>query len=183
MEDIWIWSDPHFGHKNIIDYSNRPFSTVEAMDETLAKNWNDRVQPRDRAFMLGDIVFGNPRLREGFLSTLNGRITLVRGNHDVRLLEEFKKGMLNPFEEIVDYKELRVGSDLFVLCHYPMEQWNKAHHGSFMLHGHCHGGMQAKNVGRRRMDVGVDPNGYVPLHIDEIRGRLKLQPLSKHHDL
>ena len=59
--DIWFTSDSHFGHRNIITYSSRPFSSVEEMDETLIQNWNSVVKPNDLIFNLGDVFFSQSR--------------------------------------------------------------------------------------------------------------------------
>ena len=56
--DVFIISDTHFSHDNIIGYSNRPFNNVEEMNETLVRNWNSVVKPTDWVICLGDFALG-----------------------------------------------------------------------------------------------------------------------------
>jgi len=79
----WFTSDTHFGHANIIRYSNRPYDTTEEHDEALIANWNFSVQPNDEVYHLGDFSFGNKAME--ILPRLNGIIHLIKGNHDHRL--------------------------------------------------------------------------------------------------
>lgn len=52
--NTWFTSDQHIGHKNIIAYSNRPFSNVDEMTEELVRRHNERVRPDDLVYQLGD---------------------------------------------------------------------------------------------------------------------------------
>lgn len=155
---IYFTSDTHYFHKNIIDFCERPFKDVDEMNVVLVNNWNRIVGPKDEVYHLGDVSFGRAEKTVEILEQLNGRIYLVRGNHD--------KG-INPdrFEWIKDYYELRWESRKLVLCHFPFAVWNESHHGSIHLHGHSHGTL--KNQGRR-IDVGVDPMDFIPVSISAI---------------
>lgn len=165
---IWFTSDTHFGHSKIIEYSGRPFPDVGTMDTEMVRNWNARVKPGEQVYHLGDFAFARDEQDvERYISNLNGQIHLIRGNHDHKQTRKARG-----FAEILDYKEIKVGEQFIVLCHYAMAVWNKAHHGSWMLHGHSHGNL-TKNPNLRRIDVGVDPQGYRPVSFEEIAEQMK----------
>ena len=82
---IWITSDFHFGHNKDFIYKPRGFLSVEEMNKTLLNNYNALVRPQDDVYILGDLLLGGSEFfEEGIkiLNQLNGKIHLVRGNHD-----------------------------------------------------------------------------------------------------
>lgn len=165
---IWFTSDTHFGHAKISAYSGRPFRDVAEMDQALINNWNERVKPGDTVYHLGDFAFvRDTEDAERYIDHLNGQIHFIRGNHDHKQTRKAKG-----FVEILDYKEIKVGEQHIVLCHYPMMVWNKHHHGSWMLHGHCHGNLKGQQ-NRRIIDVGVDPQKYKPVSFEEVQVMMK----------
>lgn len=78
---IWFTADYHFGHANIIKYCNRPFSSVEEMNNTIITNHNSLVRPEDTVYFLGDFHLYLPSAMY-YLSLLNGTYVFIRGNHD-----------------------------------------------------------------------------------------------------
>ena len=151
-------SDLHFGHKNILKYTNRhtEFNSIEEHDIGLIEIWNCNVGPDDDVYHLGDFAFISDynKLR-AIVQKLNGQKYFIAGNHDniqhmQRLVDE---GWIN---SISHYKEIKIGDYKAVLCHYPMSSWNRQHHGSFMLHGHTHGGLNPEFNKGRILDVGLD---------------------------
>ncbi len=171
-------SDTHFFHKNIIKYCNRPFDDVDEMNEMMIKNWNDRVRPGDVVYHLGDFAFTKDvKAYVKLLDRLNGQIHLVKGNHDW-----IDKEVRPHFASVSDYKELRDGDEMIVLCHYSMRVWNKSNRGSIMLYGHSHGELPGN---KQTTDVGVDAWNYAPVSIEEIRKRLATpedNPIKHHGD-
>ena len=96
---IYFTSDLHLGHANIIRHCNRPFSSVEEMDETLIRNWAKRVKANDTVYVLGDLMFRNQKSPEEYLSRLKGKKHLIIGNHDK---DWIKKCKLEDFFESVN---------------------------------------------------------------------------------
>ena len=44
-------SDLHFGHENVIPLCNRPFSSIDEMDEYLIQEWNKVVHRNDQVYL------------------------------------------------------------------------------------------------------------------------------------
>ncbi|MHA1376349.1 MAG: metallophosphoesterase, partial [Promethearchaeota archaeon] len=79
---IWFTADFHLSHKNIIKYSNRPFKTVEEMDEIIINNLEERIKPQDILYFLGDLTFKEIKAREFFQRFEEIEIHYIIGNHD-----------------------------------------------------------------------------------------------------
>jgi calcineurin-like phosphoesterase family protein len=85
---IFVISDTHFNHCNIIEYANRPFIDIDDMNEQLILNWNSVVSPNDEVIHCGDICMGSKTGLRDILPRLQGKITLIRGNHDKKKFQE-----------------------------------------------------------------------------------------------
>lgn len=168
---IFLTSDTHFGHENIIKYVNRPFQTVEEMDETLISNINKTVGEDDELYILGDFCMnGGYSKRSAYRNQINCRnVHLILGNHDTRLIANFR---LSPFKSEQDYCELEYKDIKFCLSHYPFLSWNGRERKSIMCHGHIHSNVRNNEINQwqrlRRFDVGVDANNYTPVSLDYI---------------
>ncbi|MEK6860518.1 MAG: metallophosphoesterase family protein [Nanoarchaeota archaeon] len=166
---IYFTGDTHFGHSNIIKYCNRPFQSIEDMDETLIYNWNQKVWDDDIIFHLGDFCFGkNNSDFSKYFQQLNGKIILIKGNHD-----SLAKKNKSYFHEYYDsYKEIEVSDRRITLCHYAMRVWNKSHRGAWHLYGHSHGSLP-DDPNALSLDVGVDCWNYAPVSIDQIAEKMQ----------
>jgi len=118
------------------------------MDETLIKNWNERIQPRDLVYVIGDFSWKNPEI---YVKQLNGRIILIAGGHDYRWKSKF-----GCFEKVYDALTIYIHNHPVVLCHFCFRVWNKSHYNSWHLFGHSHGKLEP--IGKS-WDVGFDLNG------------------------
>lgn len=127
-------SDLHLGHKNAIDFDNRPFKDLQEMQDTIIKNWNGAVGRTDDVYILGDMFWKNEGAGE-ILEALNGNKFLILGNHD-RVNAEMKKH----FVWIKDYAEIKDNGRHVVLLHYPISHWRGADYGTIHLYGHIHDG-------------------------------------------
>ena len=127
MEKIWFIADSHFFHKNVIDYCNRPFCSVEEMNDALIYNWNKIVKNNDRVFMLGDFALcGKDKIIE-IGQKLNGRKILIMGNHEGASLSTY----YNAGFEMVSRFPLFWNN--IILSHKPVENCQYPN-----IHGHLH---------------------------------------------
>ena len=153
---VFFTSDTHYFHSNIIQFTKRPYGSLVEMHAAFIANWNEVVQQDDEVFHLGDVSFGSRGMTLGILNALKGRIRFIPGNHDKKSwLRDGRDDLLLPplFERTFQWGAY---TQKIVLCHFPLLTWNKASHGSWMLHGHSHGSLDERNKKTRRLDVGVD---------------------------
>ena len=78
---IFYISDTHFGNENILKLCDRPFATIEEMNERLIENWNSKVKGADAVYILGDMFF-KCKDTKSILCRLKGKKYLFVGNHD-----------------------------------------------------------------------------------------------------
>ncbi len=175
MANIFLISDTHFGHENIIKYCNRPFKDAEEMDEVMIDRWNSVVTPQDHVWHLGDVFFGPEQRAAEVLGRLKGKKRLILGNHD-----NGKQKLLHlAFQKIVMWRMFPEFG--LLLTHVPVHQSalkimvsDSGVEGDcgpekvqmHNIHGHIH--QNASPEGPYR-NVSVEQLNYTPISIEELR--------------
>ena len=175
-------SDSHYGHRNILTYSKRPFDNVEEHDEMLIKNWNDVVEPGDLIYHLGDFALCDVTRATAIAKRLHGTKYLIFGNHDKRLRKD--AAFCSQWIWCRDLTSIEVGDQKIVLCHYALRTWHGSHRGAWSLYGHSHGSLKDDPYSLS-LDVGVDCWDYTPVSFETIRQRMAkktFRPVDHHGD-
>jgi len=163
----YLTADTHFGHKNIIEYCERPFETLDEMNNTIIKNFNEIIKPDDVVYFLGDWCFKNsPGGKHGegvptkaleYLNQLNGYWVFFKGNHDRNnsLKTKLKHG-------IVEF-----GRQTFWLTHNPSDA-----NPNFAVNlvGHVHEAWKIRKLTEKSVmyNVGVDVHNFRPVSFEDI---------------
>lgn len=131
MNNIFFTSDTHFGHNKILEFCpNRPGETVEELGEIIIDRWNKVVGHADTIFHLGDFSFMGTTSTRSIVERLNGKIILIRGNHD-----SFKTVKNCNFNLIVESMVFRIGKQKIGMAHQPERVPQNCNFG---LCGHLH---------------------------------------------
>ena len=166
---VWVTSDNHFGHENILRYEDRTtklgIETIQEHDQVLIDNWNNAVGKNDLVLILGDFSFRKAPDTETLLKQLNGDKVLIRGNHDIFLDDKtFDKSL---FKAVYDYKEVKYKGQEIALMHYPIQDFkhmNRETKPAILLFGHIHS--FKIQIPKHSFNVGVDMNCYRPISLD-----------------
>ena len=156
----WFTADTHFQHINILKYTGRPYKDILDMDLSLMDNWNSRVKEEDLVYHLGDFSLRRPYY---WRTTLNGRIILIKGNHD-------------KYEDTrcFDYKkqlEIKIGKFKCLLIHRPSHIPEDIYQRvDFVIHGHIHNNWLREG---KKVNVGVDVWNFKPISETELYRYLK----------
>ena len=157
---VYIISDMHFDDKFILSYENRPFDTVDEMNQTILENWNTTVKEEDVVYVLGDVG------SETYISRLNGIKYLVKGNHDTQDNEQYRKC---GFREVYDLPVIL--EDFWILSHEPMYVNSNMPYAN--LFGHVHANPIYRSVSPQSFCVSVERIGYKPVLLSEIKRQIQ----------
>ncbi len=182
---IYLVSDTHFSHANIIKYGNRPFNNADEMDKALIDNWNSVVTPSDIVFFLGDFAFAGKERITQYRSMLNGDIYALRGNHDGSK-KRFKDSGFKMLSNIntkhdfyyMDLREIDKSiKETILLTHVPYNEIKDyilekfgVEFNCWNIHGHHHDIDKYPKIDydNREINVSVEFWGYKPVPLSDI---------------
>lgn len=183
----WVSSDFHFWHINILKYCDRPFNSVEEMNETIIARALEKVGPKDTFYILGDIAMGDKKVSLECVDRLPGYKIFVPGNHDVIFegeTEARRKRFADMYAEVVDvvvpwFPEVNITlgptKQPFAISHFPYEgdshdkgrydEWRPKDSNLPLLHGHTHSKEKVSwsGKGTLQIHVGVDAWDFYPV--------------------
>lgn len=177
---IWLSSDTHYMHNNIIRYCERPFTDVDHMNEQMMSRWNSVVSDDDIVVHVGDVSAGvGKRINDlqNIISSLKGQKLLIRGNHDHQTNDWY---VTAGFKKVIDHINL---SGIF-LTHYPLE--NMIQNGfdfsgvgtiNYVIHGHNHR-TDTPNYDDH-FNVAVDRNNFTPVEDVTVLPEQYLEPFRE----
>jgi calcineurin-like phosphoesterase family protein len=160
MTKVWLYSDPHLYHQNIIKYENRPFKNVEEMNEVLLSNYNSLVRKDDKVFWLGDVGIGNKEKIKNIVNKFNGNKILIMGNHDRKNIHwHYDCG----FKEV--YKYPIIYNQFYILSHKPV------YISENMPYVNCYGHLHSKIVEsdhNQYFNCCVENHNYKPILFTDV---------------
>jgi calcineurin-like phosphoesterase family protein len=168
---IWFTSDTHFYHDKEFLWGGRGFNSTEEMVEKLIQNWNSVVKPDDEVYHLGDVVLSDTEKGIEALKRLNGKIHIIRGNHDT----DRRAAAYLECPNVIDVQwatMIKYKKRMFYLTHFyavaktPVDGENKQ--GIIVLHGHTHQTTNFTNNNYFVYHVGADSHNLFPVSIEQI---------------
>lgn len=175
MSNVFLASDYHFGHKNLLTFKKndgsplRVFNDINHMNEYIVMQHNRVVSPKDKIYMIGDIGLSKSGTGFDILSRMNGEKILIKGNHDIASVDTYAKY----------FKDIRGSHALegMVLTHIPIHPDSLGRWG-VNVHGHLHSNRVMRAFGtkpdERYYNVSMEClDDYTPLSLEELKKKLK----------
>lgn len=164
-------ADTHFGHYNIIEHDNRPFTSVEEMDNFIINAWNNSVSNTDDIYILGDLCYKSKIKPYEYLEKLKGNLHFIIGNHDNAVLKD--KRALDRFVSVDKLLHIEDNGKHIILCHYPMIEWDGYFRDWYHIYAHVHNNLnRAYNImkhEKRALNAGCMINNYIPVTFKQLQ--------------
>lgn len=174
MGKIYFTSDLHFNHNREFIWGDRGFSSVEEMNETIIKNWNNTVTNDDDVYVVGDVMLGGGDSHEkglGLIKQLNGKIHIIAGNHDTdRRIELYKT--LSNVVSVTHAERLKWNGYHFWLSHFPSNTSNLSKETlkqmTINISGHTHAKSKFYKDIPYIYNVSVDAHNCTPVSVEDV---------------
>lgn len=167
---IYFYGDPHFGDANVILTDNRPFNDILEMNEDMIKLYNEVITDEDVVYFTGDFIAENENAEGLILNRLKGKKYLIKGNHDIKSNEEYRKA---GFVEVYDHPIIL--DNFYIVSHEPMYVSESMPYAN--IFAHVHSNPMYKVCSSRSYCTCVDRNGFKPVSFyfikDEIQRRAR----------
>lgn len=185
---LFLTSDEHFGHENIIGYCREQFADLTDMHLALIERWNAVVKPYDTVIVVGDFCMGQRDKTLAFSQRLMGNKILVPGNHDYCWKGGYAGERLAHWREVYANAGFVILDELWIsgpkygqevqICHFPFraevierhtgryDTWSPDDKGQWLFHGHTH--TPEQQSGPKSIHVGVDGWDFTPVERDEL---------------
>lgn len=165
-QQIWLTTDTHFGHANMIKLCHRP----EDFEKRIIDNWYQVVRPEDIVIHLGDVTWHVKDYLDNVVAKLPGKKILVRGNHDEKSLMYYMK---HGFDLAVDSLSMKYRGLDILFTHEP----KIFHEHDINIHGHLHTNtLELSEPYSLYYLISLENNGYTMTNLDALV-RHKLQKM------
>ena len=170
MDNAIIISDLHIGHTKVIEYSDRPFDSIDVMNDTIMTNIESSVSPDTHLIVVGDVAMkqGIEPANE-FFSSLKCKKYLVFGNHDLYGTGDLR---IEGFDVVTPMMFMNGPGEPphLVFTHYPL-LYLKAD-SAFNVHGHIH---ERPAPTSWHVNVSVEQIDYKPVSLVDIYNLSRLE--------
>ena len=155
-ERAWMTSDLHFGHSNIIGYSDRPFRDDKHQTDVLLQLMR-KIPDDEFVVIVGDICMGNYEAGVELVKQLPGRKILVNGNHDLDKTGKCRLAREGIFEAVVPFLFWKGLKDTSIMVtHYPVVEYFPMPVKLINYHGHLHQWTKESTETVKFINVGWD---------------------------
>lgn len=183
LDNVYVISDTHFYHENIIRYCNRPFKNYEEMNEFMLSKF-DKLPEGSIIIHLGDVCMSRYTSREQLefvvnrMKENNKTLILILGNHDKEIRFKKREQTLKDYYKEVGFSEVyseheRLEGYNVSFTHKPSELTEV-----FNIHGHIHNGIMIEDFysSDTHFNVSAENLNYEPILLKTILGN---NPLTK----
>jgi len=123
---IWLTTDWHLHHFNILKYEDRPVG----FEKLIYENIRERVMDGDVVINLGDVIFKRNGELIQIMQSLPGTHILTMGNHDRQKNKWYREHGFHWVCRTYEYKDILFSHRPLDITHWPNLKYN--------IHGHFH---------------------------------------------